>query len=63
MLFIDAAHFILQPFICALWCVARLFIKAASGRNRINVLGAVNAITKEVITYTNTTCKNGSLYR
>jgi len=32
LLFMDAAHFILQPFICALWCVTRLFIKAASGR-------------------------------
>lgn len=55
LLFIDAAHFILQPFICALWCVTRLFVKAAAGRNRINVLGAVNAITKEVVTLTNTT--------
>jgi transposase len=55
LLFMDAAHFILQPFICALWCVTRLFIKAASGRNRINVLGVVNAITKEVLTFSNTT--------
>ncbi len=55
LLFMDAAHFILQPFICALWCVARLFIKASAGRNRINVLGAVNAITKEIITLNNTT--------
>jgi len=55
LLFMDATHFILQPFICALWCVARLFIKASSGRNRINVLGAVNAITKKVITFSNTT--------
>jgi len=54
LLFVDAAHFILQPFICALWCAARLFIKASSGRNRINVLGAVNAITKEVTTLSNT---------
>jgi transposase len=52
---VDAAHFILQPFICSLWCAVRLFIKAASGRNRINVLGSVNAITKEVITLCNTT--------
>jgi len=58
LLFMDAAHFILQPFICALWCVARLFIKASSGRNRINVLGVVNAITKEVITFSNTTYIN-----
>lgn len=55
LLFMDAAHFILQPFICALWCVARLFIKASAGRNRINVLGVVNALTKEVITFSNTT--------
>jgi transposase len=55
LLFMDAAHFILQPFICALWSMVRLFIKASSGRNRINILGAVNAITKEITTYTNTT--------
>jgi len=55
LLFLDASHFILQPFICAMWCVKRLFIKAASGRNRINVLGVVNAITKEILTLSNTT--------
>ena len=58
LLFMDAAHFILQPFICALWCVARLFIKASSGRNRINVLGAVNAITKQIHILSNTTYIN-----
>ena len=58
LLFMDAAHFILQPFICALWCVTRLFIKASAGRNRINVLGVVNAITKEVLTLSNTTYIN-----
>jgi transposase len=55
LLFLDSAHFVLQPFLCCLWCVARLFIKAAAGRNRINVLGAVNAMTKQVSTYSNTT--------
>lgn len=58
LLFMDAAHFILQPFICALWCLKRLFIKAAAGRNRINVLGTVHAITKEVVTQCNTTYIN-----
>jgi len=60
LLFLDAAHFTLQPFLCCLWCIARIFIKASSGRNRINVLGAVNAITKEVTTCSNTTyiCAN-----
>ena len=55
LLFMDAAHFVLQPFICCLWCVTRLFIPAAAGRNRINVSGAVDAISKEVTTLTNTT--------
>jgi transposase len=54
LLFMDAAHFVLQPFLCCLWCIKRVFIKASAGRNRINVLGAVNAITKEVTTMTNT---------
>ena len=60
LLFLDAAHFTLQPFLCCLWSMVRIFIKASPGRNRINVLGAVNAITKEVTTYTNTTyiCAN-----
>lgn len=55
LFFCDAAHFVLQPFLCSLWCAFRIFIKASAGRNRINVLGAVNAITKEVITLSNTT--------
>ena len=55
LLSMDAAHFILQPFLCCLWCASRVFVKASAGRNRINVLGAINAITKEVTTYSNTT--------
>jgi transposase len=55
LFFCDAAHFVLQPFLCALWTAVRMFIRASAGRNRINVLGAVNAITKEIITLTNTT--------
>ena len=43
----------LQPYLCSLWCAFRIFIKASAGRNRINVLGAVNAIAKEVVTLTN----------
>lgn len=60
LLFMDAAHFTLHPFLCSLWCIARVFLKASAGRNRINVLGAVNAITKRVSVYTNTTyiCAN-----
>lgn len=54
LLFMDAVHFILQPFICGLWCKVRLFIKASAGRNRMNVLGVVNAVTKEILSFNNT---------
>lgn len=35
------------------WCLARVWIKAPSGRQRFNVLGAIDAVTKEVITVVN----------
>ena len=43
--FVDAAHFVFGTFLCCLWSFARLFVRAASGRQRLNVLGAFNAIT------------------
>lgn len=53
--FMDAAHFVLSPFLGFLWSVARVFIKAPSGRQRFNVLGALDAITKKVFLVTNQT--------
>jgi transposase len=37
---VDAAHFILAPFLGILWSFTRLFIQAPAGRKRVNVLGA-----------------------
>ncbi len=51
--FIDAAHFVLAPVLGFLWSFARLFIKAPAGRQRFNVLGALNAMTHELIMVTN----------
>lgn len=51
--FVDAAHFVLAPFLGFLWSVVRVFIQAPSGRQRFNVLGALNAMTHELITITN----------
>ena len=51
--FVDAAHFVFAPFLGFVWCLARLFVRAASGRKRYNVLGALNAVTHEVIRVTN----------
>lgn len=51
--FVDAAHFVLAPFLGFLWSLTRLFIPAPAGRQRFNVLGALNAVTHELITVTN----------
>jgi transposase len=51
--FVDAAHFVLAPFLGYLWCVARLFVRAASGRKRYNVLGALDAVEHRLIRVTN----------
>jgi transposase len=56
--FVDAAHFVLGTFLCCLWSFTRIFVRAASGRQRFNVLGAWNAVTRQLITVTNTTVVN-----
>jgi len=60
--FVDAAHFVLAPFLGILWSFKRLFIKAPSGRKRFNVLGALNAVTHELITVTNDTYINAQSF-
>jgi transposase len=56
--FVDAAHFVYGTFLCCLWTIARLFVRAASGRQRFNVLGAWNAATRQLLAVTNTTVVN-----
>jgi transposase len=58
LLFMDSAHPVMSVFLCALWCVQRLFIKSSSGRKRLNILGAVNAITQNINFMTNETYIN-----
>lgn len=58
--FVDAAHFVLGTFLCCLWSFKRIFVRAASGRQRFNVLGAWNAVTRELIAVTNTTVVNSA---
>ena len=48
--FVDAAHFVLGCFLGMIWSFSRLFIKGASGRQRYNILGAVESHTKELVT-------------
>ena len=56
--FLDAAHFVLAPFLGFLWSFERVFIKAPAGRKRFNVLVALNAITHELILIQNDTYIN-----
>ena len=58
VLFMDAAHFVLGAYLSRVWCFTRLFIASPSGRQRFNVLGAVDAVTKEIFTVTNETYIN-----
>ena len=53
--FVDAAHFVLGAFLGCLWSLSRVFVRTPSGRQRFNVLGALNAITKEHVMITNDT--------
>ena len=56
--FVDAAHFVLAPFLGFLWSLSRIFIKSPAGRKRFNVLGALDAITHKLHTITNDTYIN-----
>ncbi len=58
VLFMDAAHFVYGAFLGYLWCFCRVFIASPAGRKRFNVLGALNAVTNEIITVTNQTYIN-----
>jgi transposase len=58
VLFVDAAHFVFGTFLCCLWSIARVSVRAASGRQRFNVLGAWNAVTRQLLAVTNTTVVN-----
>ena len=51
--FVDAAHFVLSAYLGFLWCFTRVLVRAPSGRQRFNVLGALHAVTHQLITVTN----------
>ena len=53
LFFVDASHFVHQPFQGYLYGIKRFFIRAAAGRKRFNVLGALDAVSKSVTTICN----------
>ncbi|VFN00441.1 MAG: DDE superfamily endonuclease [Candidatus Kentron sp. G] len=58
---LDAAHFVHGSFLGYLWCFVKLFICSPAGRKRFNVLGALNAVTREVLVLTNETYINSEI--
>ncbi len=56
LLFMDASHFVMGcDFLGFIYGKARRFVTTFSGRKRYNVLGAMDFITKKVLTVTNET--------
>ena len=53
LFFVDAAHFVWRPFLGFLYTLVVRYVKSASGRKRFNVLGALHAVTHELVTVTN----------
>jgi transposase len=51
--FVDASHFVFATFLGWVWCWARWCIRAASGRKRFNVLGALDAVSHRLIQVSN----------
>jgi len=56
--FADGAHFVYAAFLGWVWCLARLFVRAASGRKRYNVLGALHAVSHRLLRVANHTYLN-----
>jgi transposase len=50
--FVDAAHFVLASQVGHVWCQTRLYVRAASGRQRFNILDAIDPIQLKFIDVT-----------
>src|SRR5512135_186252 len=61
--FVDAAHFVHDAFPGYLWCFPRLLIRGPSGRKRFNVLGAIDAVTRQLTTVTDDTTIDATAIR
>ena len=55
LFFVDASHFVMGGFSGAIWTRVRRYVQTACGRQRYNVLGALDFVTKKVETITNST--------
>lgn len=53
--FVDSSHFVMGAGFGKIWTKARMYIKSSSGRQRYNVLGALDFVTKKITAITNET--------
>lgn len=60
LFFVDAAHFVLRPFLGYLYSATVRFLRGASGRQRFSVLAALNAVTHELVSITEHTYINAA---
>ena len=51
--YVDASHFVFGAFLGYVWCAVRRWVRAPAGRQRWNVLGALNAVTKKLLVVSN----------
>ena len=58
VLFVDASHMVHGSYSGNVWSIDPMHVRAASGRQRFNVLGAWNAVTRWLVQVTNTTVVN-----
>lgn len=49
LLFMDAVHFTLEAFTCKVWCKGQLYLPTGAGRNRFNLLGAIDPFSLDLI--------------
>ena len=47
--FVDAAHFVMGAFLGMIWSFARVLVKTPPGRQRYNILGAIDSHSQELI--------------
>lgn len=52
--FVDGAHFVFGGILGLLWCFSRVFVKTSPGRQRLNVLAALNPFQNELVEISNT---------
>jgi len=52
--FVDGAHFVFGGILGSLWCYSRVFVRTSPGRQRLNVLAALDPFQDKLVEISNT---------